>query len=601
MVCVLAIAAWFGTLEHRELFHPDEGRYAEIPREMVESGEWVIPHLNGLPYLEKPPLQYWATAAIYRLLGQDEWTARLWPALAGLGCVAWVGFAGWRLFGPRTAFFGAMIAASTLQIVVFSQVLTLDMGLTFFVSAAVFSLLLAQRSTIGVNGGRAWMLCAWAAMGLAVLSKGLIGVILPALGLALYAAAQRDTSIWRRLHLAPGLALLLALTVPWHLAVQARVPEFLDFYFLHEHVARFTQTQHGRPGPWYAFLVMFAIGALPWTPLYLLAWWRGLMRSPAADGPIDVPRLLALYALAVLAFFSLSQSKLPGYIAPAFPALALLAGRELAHRGARAARLAAVTLAACAALLPWIPQALRAVPRFAALGDAWQAYGVWVLAAALLVLAGVGLARSRLHPRRPLAAFASMATAALLAELVLINGTQLFAEGYSTENLMLSAEARGLALDADAPFFSVQVYDQTLPLHLGRTVTLVDFRDEFDFGLRLVQGRPLTIDEFRNQWRATPRAFAIMPVARYAAEREQGLPMITLARDARYVIVARQPSPVAERAPRSGVWGECASRRFQWAHSRWWSIVGGRNAAPGISCWWRSHSSCGLPTSMRGT
>lgn len=98
------------------------------------------------------------------------------------------------------------------------------------------------------------------------------------------------------------------------------------------------------------------------------------------------------------------------------------------------------------------------------------------------------------------------------------------------------------------------MYDQTLPLHLGRTVTLVDFRDEFDFGLRLVQGRPLTIDEFRNQWRATPRAFAIMPVARYAAEREQGLPMITLARDARYVIVARQPSPVAERAPRSGVW-----------------------------------------------
>ena len=186
LIALLAFAAvWFSNLEYRKLVNPDEGRYAEIPREMVASGDWITPRLNDIKYFEKPALQYWATAAAYTVFGEHQWTARLWSALTGLLGVLMVFFTGRRLFGAQAGLYAALVLGSSLLWVLIGHVNTLDMGVSFFLSAAVCAFLLAQHDAAEARARTPWMLAAWAALALALLSKGLIGLVLPAAALVL--------------------------------------------------------------------------------------------------------------------------------------------------------------------------------------------------------------------------------------------------------------------------------------------------------------------------------------------------------------------------------------------------------------------------------
>ena len=137
---------WFGTLDYRKLIKPDEGRYAEIAREMAVSGDWITPRLNGIKYFEKPPLQYWATAAAFNLFGQDEWTARLWPGITGFLGVLLALYTGTKLFGPAAGGLAAMVLGTSLLYLFIGHINTLDMGVAFFLEAALCAFLLAQSS-----------------------------------------------------------------------------------------------------------------------------------------------------------------------------------------------------------------------------------------------------------------------------------------------------------------------------------------------------------------------------------------------------------------------------------------------------------------------
>ena len=247
VLLLLAFAAvWFSNLEYRKLVNPDEGRYAEIPREMVASGDWTTPRLNDIKYFEKPALQYWATATAYTLFGEHQWTARLWSALTGFFGVLMVWFTGRRLFGAAAGWYAALVLASSLLWVLIGHINTLDMGVSFFLAAAVCAFALAQHDGAQARARGRWMLAAWAALALAVLSKGLIGMVLPGAALVLYILIERDWRLLGRLRLAAGIALLLALTLPWFIAVSRANPEFFHFFFIHEHFERFLTKQHGR-------------------------------------------------------------------------------------------------------------------------------------------------------------------------------------------------------------------------------------------------------------------------------------------------------------------------------------------------------------------
>src|SRR5262245_29109046 len=191
---LLCALIWFAGLEYRGLAMPDEGRYADIAREMLDSGDWVTPRLNGIKYLEKPPLQYWATAAVFSVFGFDEWTARMWPAITGFLCIVFTAFAAVRLAPGPSWLFTALAFAGSWGFFAGGQFLTLDMGLTFFLTVALLAFALSRRGGLAEAAERNWMLLAWAAVACGMLSKGLVALVIPGLALLAYMTIERDLS-----------------------------------------------------------------------------------------------------------------------------------------------------------------------------------------------------------------------------------------------------------------------------------------------------------------------------------------------------------------------------------------------------------------------
>jgi 4-amino-4-deoxy-L-arabinose transferase-like glycosyltransferase len=521
--------AWFGGLEYRGLFQPDEGRYAEIPREMLASGDWVTPRLNDLKYFEKPPLQYWATALALAAFGRDEWSARLWPAVSGFCCVLLVAFAGNRVGPPGSGFIAGLVLASCIGFFMAGQYLTLDMGLAFFLCAALCAFLLARR-----EDSRAWMLLAWAAMAGAVLSKGLVGLVLPGAALLAHALVQRDASMLRRLEWIRGGALFALLTLPWHLLVQWRNPEFFRIYVLQEHLGRYFLPGHHRPGPWWYLAVILLLAMIPWAALLPGA----VRRSVAARArDFDVERFLLVFAAVVLLFFSASSSKLPAYIIPAIPPLSLLLGRDIARRGALDAAWPGLLLALGGASA--LAFGLPAIAGSKMVGDPVYDYFPWFIAGTMLFAAG-GLIAWGL--RR-----GTGAGPALVLVFASIGGTQALLLGlhqldahYSTERLVEQMLGDDPEFRSSAPFYSVGYFDPSLPFYLDRTLTLVGYRGELGPGIAAEPGKYVaSLPEFERRWRSASEAYAAMQPEQYAAFRAAGLPMRVLALDARRVIVAR--------------------------------------------------------------
>ncbi len=529
-------AGWFCNLGYRHLVKPDEGRYAEIPREMVASGDWLTPRLNGFKYFEKPALQYWATAAAFGAFGQNEWAARLWPGLAGFFGVLLVFWTGNRLFGPPIGLYGALVAASSAMYVLIGHFLSLDMALAFFMSASVFAIALAQRDESGDIERRRWMLLAWATAALAVLSKGLVGIVLPAGAVVLYALIERDRERWARLHLLPGGLLFLAITAPWFVAVSLANPEFFRFFFIHEHVERFLTREHDRYEPLWYFVPVLLLGIVPWTVSLFPALWSAWARSPGAR--FQPRRFLLLWCAVVFAFFSASSSKLGSYILPVFPALALLVGHTLASASARIAFAQAVVAALLGiALIAAAPYAVRH-----AAGDLpaglLAGYVPWLTAAGLaLAVAAVISAWLALRERLAAAAFA-LAFGGLVCAQSAGSGHEELSPVYSAYHI---AQKIRNQLRPDVPFYVVNTFDHTLLFYLGRTVTMVASKDELAQPIAWEPQKFLPdTAAFARAWQADREAFAMFNADDLAGFlRDHPVPMQIVARDARRIIVRK--------------------------------------------------------------
>ena len=536
LVCVLL---WFIGLEYRGLFMPDEGRYADIAREMLDSGDWITPRLNGIKYFEKPPLQYWATAGAFAVFGADEWTARLFPAVTGLLCIAFTAFAARRLAPGSSPALTALILAGSWGFFLGSQFLTLDMGVTFFLSAAMLSYALSRRADIPPWVQRNWMLLAWAAAACAVLSKGLIGVVIPGLALAVYLAVERDLTALRRLHWIPGLALFTAIALPWFVLVQQRNPEFFRFFFIYEHFERYLLPEHHRPGPWWYFVPVALVGLWPWTPALPAAIARA-WKAPAVAG-FKLDRFLAIWAAVVFVFFSASHSKLPGYILPAVPPMLLLFSRQFPDLSERMRRLPAIACAASGLVVAVLAAVLLASQERLPWKAVEAEYSIWLLAAAF-ALSGAGFAAlDFLRRARPERALAAASLGSLIAIQLALSGTHVLDEHYSSERLIEQIVGDALRFPRDPPFYSVGSYDQSVPFYLGRPVTLVAHKDELEPGIAAEPGKYVaSVEEFVSRWNEDREAFAIMAPRLYEKLSREGLPGHILARDSRWIILARR-------------------------------------------------------------
>src|ERR1700761_415940 len=293
LLLVLALAViWFVPLGWRHLLPSDEGRYAEMAREMFTTGDWITPRYNGYKYFEKPPLQTWANALTFLWFGVGEWQARLYTALTGFAGVLLVGYTGARVFNVATGLFSALVLASAPYWNLMGHFNTLDMGLSFWMELTLCALLLAQRPRLATRDQRLWMWVVWASMALAVLSKGLVGLILPGAVLVLYTLVARDWALWKRLYLVSGLIVFFAVVAPWFILVQQRNPEFFNFFFIVQQFRRYLTPEQNRPGAFYYFVPVLLVGFLPWLSVSVQSMRRALKTPRQANGFAPVILLL---------------------------------------------------------------------------------------------------------------------------------------------------------------------------------------------------------------------------------------------------------------------------------------------------------------------
>ena len=538
LLLLIAVLIWCGNLEYRKLSLSDEGRYSEIPRYMAQSADWITPRLNGIKYFEKPPLQYWATAAAYTVFGEHHWTARLWPALTGLLGTLLMYYAGARLYGATVGLYTALVLASSLLYTGMGHILTLDMGLAFFLTVTFAGVLLALDPRADAKTSRRWMHVAAAGCALAVLSKGLIGIVLPGAVVVLYMLVKRDVALLRKLHLVTGGALFLAIAAPWFIAVSVANTEFAWFFFVHEHLQRYTSTIHQRAQPWYFFVPILIVGMLPWA-ITLGAALPAALKRLTAGTAFDPALFALLWAGFIFAFFSFSGSKLPSYILPMFPALALLVAQHLATIRGRAlawqlAPVAVLALAGLAAVPYTANLASASIP-----AELYRSQMPWLYAAAITLFAGIAAAmlcgwRGNVPRAVVVCAFAGLCTTQLL-----VTSEDSLSPAHSTYHL---AQKLQPYLKPDVPFYSVGGYEQTLPFYIKRTVTLVDYQDEMAYGL--AQEPRLWVPDlatFERLWRNHAYALAVMGPEMFEQLQRTQLPMQLIARDTERVFVRTLP------------------------------------------------------------
>jgi 4-amino-4-deoxy-L-arabinose transferase-like glycosyltransferase len=321
------LALWLAaTLGARPLLVPDEGRYAEVARAMLARGDWLVPRLDGLPFFHKPPLMYWLDAAAMALFGANQFTARIAPALGAWAMGAALFFVLRRWHGERLALVALAVLATMPMYFVGGQYANHDMLVAGLIAAAICAFAEAARG----GSRRVWQL-GWIACALALLAKGLIGLVLPLAVVGPWLIARGQ---WRAIgHGLHPFAWLPGLVVaaPWFVAMQLRFPGFFDYFIVEQHFRRYTQTSFNNAQPWWFYLAVLPLLTLPWS----LAAPRALALAARTRGP-----WLALHAwwvLVIVAFFSLPQSKLVGYVLPALaPWAALIAnGLDPARTGWR--------------------------------------------------------------------------------------------------------------------------------------------------------------------------------------------------------------------------------------------------------------------------
>jgi 4-amino-4-deoxy-L-arabinose transferase-like glycosyltransferase len=517
LVWIVALGFVLAGLGSVGILDNNEGLYAGIPREMLASGDWkhwVIPHLNGVPYMEKPPLLYWLTAICFFLFGESEWSARAVPALSALACVAMLLWFGRAVYRPQAGRLAAIMFITGIGVAAMSRVLMFDMLLTALLTAA---LMCGYR--YAAEGKRRFIRWSWGFLALALLAKGFVAVILYALVIGSFLLATRPLRELPRAVLGwldpAALAIFAAVAVPWHLAASLSEPVFAWFYFINEHVLRFLGQREPHDyyaGPWWYYLPRMVIYLFPWSFLLLCLGGRAY-REPDADS-VRLQRFLLAAWLAPLVFFSISSAKANYYLVAVMPFAAfqlalLLDERGLLRPPRRAWPGLVIALLAAAGLAAILAGAARIDDNLMVAGLPARAFLAWTLGGlALLGLGGALLTRAApglgILGYLPLPVWTAAALWLVLSAMEPVASTRQVAR----------------LLEQELPGRHVYLYrdfeqKSSLPFYLKRPVPILEMRsNDLFWGDRLRKGNTVS---------RTPEQFAAArknaPVAVVVAER----------------------------------------------------------------------------------
>lgn len=476
LIFLLAAAFIFAGLGRLPLLDPDEGRNSEVAKEMQVSGAWLVPSYDGLVYLDKPALYFRAVAVSFTLFGTSETAARLPSALSGMALLLVVYAFCRRVYNARTAALAVLVLGTTPLFFAFARLVIFDMMLTLFVCAAIFAGYIAEEEE---GSARArWYLVGAAAAAIATVVKGPVGFIVPGLVLIVLNGLNGRRGAWRRFFAPQNLVVFLAIVLGWFFALSRRQPDFPYYGLVEESFHRFTTPGFHRTAPVYYFFIVIAGLFFPWSALLpesAVAAWKTRTTWQRAD------RLFVVFAVVVVGFFSLSKSKLPGYVLPGVVALGVLVARvfELALekreggparfvvRGAAVLGTASAVLAVLLAVHVFHLASLQELlhihsSQFARLEVVFPAM-MWSLAASAVASGAAYFSRD---VRAVLAAF-------VLFPIVLFSSGFRGMIEYAQTNSSL-ALAQGIpALPPDADLACVECFPTGLPFYLHRQVVLI--------------------------------------------------------------------------------------------------------------------------------
>ncbi len=545
-IILVAVLMYYGFLGDYPLADPDEGRYAEIAREMLESGDFVTPHLNYVKYLEKPPLFYWLTAASMAVLGENELAVRTVSAIAGLLSVLLVIGLGRRLFGPRTGLAAGWIYLTSVQPFVLARLPIIDILFSLCLSATWGAWWLGYTAT-GMTGKKRWFTVAWACLGLATMSKGLAAIVLTCFITLMFLLVCRNLAEIKFMAWWPGPVAFAIIVAPWHLAVGYRNPEFWHFYIVVQHFARLMGDEHVKP-VWF-FPATLPLGMMFWGAFLFPAMAKAIRsgfetakyastrsmellsqrrNSSCSDRIQDKDQseailLLVIWVVAVVGLFSLSKCKLLPYVLPSYPALALLVGRHLNSKAlfgrstAWCLALTAVFIMGLILLLPYAARHQDTLPFK-------EISGLLFLTQCLLAV-GFGLVVFSIFRRK-------MALASVGLVLVLLVPVLDKSAGLITEHRKIGALVKAMPnpLPPDIKIAEWHTYDQSLSFYTRRRTILVDEIGELvhsetskDHDLFFLNGKnklrslasdgPLLVNMRHKDWSSVIKWGVLFPVA----------------------------------------------------------------------------------------
>jgi 4-amino-4-deoxy-L-arabinose transferase-like glycosyltransferase len=504
---ILFAALYFGLSTLRPLANPDEGRYVEIPREMLVTGNWITPRLNGILYFEKPPAFYWLQALSLKIGGVHEGVARFWNcSFALLGVLATYATAS-MLYGRKVGLLAALFLGLSPIYFAMGHVITLDMMFSCCIAFGFFAFIKGDSLELSHKTRFWWFMGFYGALSLGVLTKGLVALLVPGAILLLWMAVCHEWRVLRHLYILPGLILSLCITVPWHILAALETPEFAYFYLVHEQFLRYLKPLHGRGQPFWFFTAMLLVGFLPWS-IILISYFKKVLSSPLKIlRGHRIEALLLIWGVFFVVFFSCSKSQLVPYILPSFFPFAVLVAAMVEPLLSRAEQLSsylkiAFTIYASSLLIAAL--ALPAVLLYEGLPRGCIVFAC-VLSAILVVLALLKLQAIRQHKIRDIVIL-------MVMTFVLIAASCNFLLRYARPSTKPFALYLKPLLRPGDGVFQVYNYYQDFPAYLEQLTGVVDRPDEQKFGLSLEDhsDRYPTEADFFKQWRSSNTMYALI-------------------------------------------------------------------------------------------
>lgn len=508
-ITIIFIILYLWHLGFYPLMNPDEGRYAEIPREMLASGNFITPYLNGVEYFEKPALQYWITAIFMYIFGENEFAVRLFPALCGLGGISLTGYLANKMFNRKTSFFASIIVGTSFLYLIIASINILDMAISFFLTLSLVSFY--QFST---TKKYKYLYIFYASMALGTLTKGLIAVVLTSVIILAYCILIKNFNLIKQSISPIGILIFLIICVPWFYLVCRDNPDFFYFFFIHEHFLRYLTTTHHRYQPFYFFIPCVVLGIFPWTGFFISSLlvksprktWQKIINNPHRHKIL----FLALWFTIIFVFYSLSSSKLVPYITPCLIPLAILIAYHLQQISFQSTKIAIaliinalISLAIIAALI-----ILATKSNFITLQE-------FILSGSFIILVLI---------ITNLLSFITWYKYKNLQQLFFISIISAILFSFSLQPVITQVAQHRTGRDVanvintlktnDTLIITYKDYIQDIPFYTNSRVAIYDYFGELEFGANHPNGQGwfLNKSQLLTIWQENPHALLVVPV-----------------------------------------------------------------------------------------